>query len=196
MKRIALCLVFAAATTVPLVRAAAQSGDTGEAAKVDKAVEDDDGMIAWKWANFAVLMAALLWAGMKFGKPYFTAQTEAINQGLDEARRHREDAERRSADVRMKLANIGDDIERFRRTALAEQAAEMERQRQRMTAEVEATWANSSQQIETLGKHARLDLRRFASSLALELAEQRIRQRMNPAIQATLASDFVEKLKA
>jgi F0F1-type ATP synthase membrane subunit b/b' len=65
-----------------------------------------------------------------------------------------------------------------------------------MTAEVEATWANSSQQIETLGKHARLDLRRFASSLALELAEQRIRQRMNPAIQATLTSDFVEKLKA
>jgi F-type H+-transporting ATPase subunit b len=153
-------------------------------------------MLGWRWANFALLVAILVWVGNKYANPYFTGQTQIIRQGLDEARRHREDAERRSADVQAKLANIGQEIEKFRRTALAEQSSEMERQRQRMRAEVEATWANASQQIETLGKHARRDLRHFASSLALELAEQRIRQRMNPATQAALTGDFVEKLKA
>jgi F0F1-type ATP synthase membrane subunit b/b' len=98
--------------------------------------------------------------------------------------------------VQLKLANIGKDIEEFRRHALAEQGAEMERQRQKMLVEIEATAASAKQSIETMGKHASLDLRRFASNLALQLAEQRIRQRMNPAIQASLTSDFVEKLKA
>jgi F-type H+-transporting ATPase subunit b len=194
MKRLAMLLMAAVLMTVPLARAA-QNGDTGEAAKVDKEVADE-GMLGWQWANFALLLVVLFWLGNKYAKPYFTSQSQSIRQGLDEARRHREEAELRSADVQLKLANIGEDIEKFRRTALAEQGAEMERQRQRMTAEVEATWANASQQIETLGKHARRDLRHFASSLALELAEQRIRQRMNPAIQATLTGDFVEKLKA
>jgi F0F1-type ATP synthase membrane subunit b/b' len=194
MKRLALILVAATLIVVPASHAA-QNGDTGEAAKVDKELEDD-GMLGWKWANFALLVAILAWVGNKYGNPYFAGQTQIIRQGLDEARRHREDAERRSTDVQLKLANIGEEIEKFRRTALAEQSAEMERQRQRMTAEIEAAWAGASQQIETLGKHARRDLRHFASTLALELAEQRIRQRMNPAIQATLTGDFVEKLKA
>lgn len=197
MKRIALFLVTFIFLFVPVAKPQpAAQHDTGEAAKIDQEVEQDDGMLGWKWANFAVLIAVLVWLGMKYGTPYFNGQKQTINQALDEARRHREDAERRSAEVQLKLANIQEDIEKFRRTALAEQAAEMERLRQRVTAEVEATWANASQNIETMGKHARLDLRRFASNLALELAEKRIRERMNPGIQAALTSDFVEKLKA
>ena len=194
MKRIALLLIAAALVFVPLSKA--QDQDTGEAAKVDKEAEQDSGMLGWKWANFAVLAVGLVWLARRYGNPYFHAQTQTISQGVDEARRQREDAERRSTDVQLKLANIGKDIEEFRRTALAEQGAEMERARQKMAAEVEATWANARQTVERLGKHARLDLRRFAADLALELAEQRIRQRMNPAIQTSLTRDFVEKLKA
>jgi len=194
MKRMALLLIAAALIFSP--HSKAQDRDTGEAAKVDNEVEQENGMLGWKWANFAVLAAALVWLARKYGNPYFIAQTQTISQGVDEARRQREDADRRSTDVRLKLANIGKDIEEFRRTALAEQGAEMERARQKVAAEVEATWANAKQSIERLGKHARLDLRRFAANLALELAEQRIRQRMNPAIQTSLTRDFVEKLKA
>jgi F-type H+-transporting ATPase subunit b len=194
MKALALLTIAVALIVVPASRAA-QTADSPKAAKVENEPGEDD-MLGWKWANFALLVAVLAWVGNKYANPYFAGQTQIIRQGLDEARRHREDAERRSADVQLKLTHIGEEIEKFRRTALAEQGAEMERQRQRMTAEVEATWANASQQIETLGKHARRDLRHFASNLALELAEQRIRQRMNPSIQATLTGDFVEKLKA
>jgi F-type H+-transporting ATPase subunit b len=194
MKALALLTIAVALIVVPASRAA-QTADSPKAAKVENEPGEAD-MLGWKWANFALLVAVLAWVGNKYANPYFAGQTQIIRQGLDEARRHREDAERRSADVQLKLTHIGEEIEKFRRTALAEQGAEMERQRQRMTAEVEATWANASQQIETLGKHARRDLRHFASNLALELAEQRIRQRMNPSIQATLTGDFVEKLKA
>jgi F0F1-type ATP synthase membrane subunit b/b' len=194
MKRLAL-LVFAAALIVLPASRAAQSAESPKSAKVENEPGEDD-MLGWKWANFALLVVILVWLGNKYGNPYFANQTQIIRQGLDEARRHREDAERRSAEVQSKLDNIGQEIEKFRRTALAEQSAEMERQSQKMRAEMEAAWAGASQQIETLGKHARRDLRHFASSLALELAEQRIRQRMSPAIQATLTGDFVEKLKA
>jgi F-type H+-transporting ATPase subunit b len=194
VKRFALVFMVVALVMVPAANA--QNHDPSEAGKIDREVEQDDDMFGWRWANFAVLAGAVVWLAMKYGKPYFTGRTQTIREGLEEARRQREDAEIRSADIQLKLANIEKDIDEFRCAALAEQGAEMERMRRKMTAEVEATWSNASQNIEILGKHARLDLRRFASNLAMDLAEQRIRQRMNPSIQAALTGDFVEKLKA
>ncbi len=188
---IAATFAFVLFANVPLARAQAKSPETS-----DKKSEEEPDMLGWKWANFAVLAAGLAWLGVKKGSPYFSAQMQTIRQGLEEARRNRAASDARAAEVQQKLANIGAEIEQFRSTVIAEQNAEVERLGQRMRNEMEASWANAAQQIESTGKNARLDLRRYASSLALELAEQRIRGRMNPAVQASLTNDFVRKLKA
>jgi hypothetical protein len=44
------------------------------------------------------------------------------------------------------------------------------------------------------GKQARLELRRYAANLALDLAEQKVRARMTPGVQAGLLSGFLVSL--
>ena len=153
-------------------------------------------MSGWEWANFAMLAAVLAYVGVKYGAPYFAGQTKQINTGLDEARRRRAEAEKRSEEVQRKLNNLGADIESFRATVLTEQAAQADRMRKQAATDLQRVQATAEQQIDSVGKQARLDLRRHASKLALELAEQRVRERMNPGLQDELAGQFVENLRA
>lgn len=164
--------------------------------EVQKSAEPEDEMLGWKWANFVVLAGVLLCFGVKFGKPYFAGQTETLRKGLEEARRRREEAERRAAEVQTKLANLGAEIASFRQSVLTEQGVQAERLRRQAEEDLLHVQANSAQQIETLGKHLRLELRRHASQLALELAEQRIRGRMTPAAQQSLTDRFIQGLRA
>jgi F0F1-type ATP synthase membrane subunit b/b' len=153
-------------------------------------------MRGWQWANFIVLAGVLAYFGVKFGKPYFDGQTQIIRKGLDEARVRREEAERRSAEVQAKLNNLGAEIASFRQNVLAEQNMQAERMRKQAETDLLQVNASAVQQIETLGKHLRLDLKRYASRLALELAEQRLRSRMTPSEQQVLTNRFVQDLKA
>lgn len=194
MKRFAL-LLLVCGLAAPLVRAQdANTGKTGAQAKEEAGA--DEGMDGWKWANFILLAGVLAYLGVKFGAPYFSRETQSINQGLNEARQRRSEAERRSADVQKRLANLHADIEGFRKTALAEQEAHAAEIRRRAEQEMDRIHMNAEQHIESVGKHARLNLQREASKLALELAEQRLRQQMNPDTQKQLAGQFVESLRA
>ena len=51
-------------------------------------------------------------------------------------------------------------------------------------------------EIETAGKIAQRELKIYAAKLALDLAEQRIRGRLDPATEAGLIDDFVQDLEA
>ncbi len=153
-------------------------------------------MSGWEWANFLILGAVLGYYGVKLGKPYFEGQTREINSGLEEARRRRTEADQRSEEVQRKLDNLGVDIENFRATVLAEQDAQADRMRKQAELDLQRVQATAEQQIESIGKQARLELRRHASRLALELAEQRVRERMNPAMQDALADQFAGNLRA
>ena len=150
----------------------------------------------WQWANFLVLAAVLGYFGVKMGSPYFQGQAKSIGQGLDSARQQRVQAEIRANEVSRKLDNLGADIEALRKDVLGEQAAQSERMKKQAEIEMDRVHANASQQIEIAGKQARLELQRYASRLALDLAEQRVRNRMTPDVQRALTGQFVESLRA
>ena len=191
MKYLACCVVVFGITASSIH---AQINPSAEARKPIAQEERD--MSAWEWANFAILAAVLAYFGVKLGKPYFAGQTKQINTGLAEARRRREEAEKRSEQVQRKLNNLGSDIENFRAAVLTEQAGQADRMRKQAELDLQRLQATAEQQIDSVGKQARLDLRRHASKLALELAEQRVRERMNPALQDELAGQFVADLRA
>jgi F-type H+-transporting ATPase subunit b len=191
LKYLACCVVVFGITASSIH---AQINPSAEARKPIAQEERD--MSAWEWANFAILAAVLAYFGVKLGKPYFAGQTKQINTGLAEARRRREEAEKRSEQVQRKLNNLGSDIENFRAAVLTEQAGQADRMRKQAELDLQRLQATAEQQIDSVGKQARLDLRRHASKLALELAEQRVRERMNPALQDELAGQFVADLRA
>jgi hypothetical protein len=48
--------------------------------------------------------------------------------------------------------------------------------------------------IETAGKHARLELKQYSAELALKLAEERVRARMDASAESGLVDSFVAEL--
>jgi F-type H+-transporting ATPase subunit b len=155
----------------------------------------EDNVNLWKWANFALLAIGL---GIVIGKHapgMFKARTAEIQKGIAEAQQVKRDAEKRAADVDAKMARLGADIEAFRAQAKTEMEREGARLRQETAAQIEKIQQQSALEIESAGKTARRELREYAAQLALDLASQRIRQRMTPATDAALVAGFVTDLE-
>jgi F0F1-type ATP synthase membrane subunit b/b' len=81
----------------------------------------------------------------------------------------------------------------------ADARREMEKERQRAAQETEQLLgklrANADQEIQSAAKNAEYQLRQFSSQLAMQLAEQKIRARMNGQVQAGLVSNFVAGIR-
>lgn len=117
-----------------------------------------------------------------------------IRKGIAEAEEIRADAEARAADVDRRLAGLGAEIEALRAHARQEQAAEAERIRQQTAADLTRIQEHAAREIEAAGKTARIELKRYAAQLAVDLAEQKIRRQMTPGIQSALVENFVRDL--
>ena len=120
-------------------------------------------------------MAGLGYLMAKTLPPLFKSRTEEIQKGIAEAQAIKQDAEKRAAEVDARTAALGADIERFRAEAKAEMEQEGERIRQETAAQIERLEQQAEQEIEPAGKTARRELKSYAANLALDLAEQRIR---------------------
>ncbi len=185
MRKLALAAVFGTC----LLLQAQPSAPTTEAK--DEAEEVSH---IWAWANFAILAAALGYLVVKKGGPWFAARSLAIRKGIAEAAEIRKNAEAQAAEVDRKLAGIGVEIEALRGRARQEQAAEAERIRQQMAADLARIQEHAAREIDAAGKTAHLELKRYAAELAVDLAEQKIRRQMTPAIQSALVENFVRDL--
>ena len=144
----------------------------------------------WAWANFAILAGALGYLIVKKGGPWFQSRSLAIRKGIAEAEEIRRNAEARAAEVDRRLAGLQTEIDSLRTNAHREQSAEAERIRQQAAADLARIQGHAAREIESAGKTARLELKRYAAQLAVDLAEQKIRRQMTPEVQAALIERF------
>jgi F-type H+-transporting ATPase subunit b len=182
MRKLAVAALFA---TCLLLQA--QSSPSKETEAKDEAEPSP----IWAWANFAILASGLGYLVVKKGGPWFAARSIAIRKGIAEAAEIRENAEARAAEVDRRLAGLEAEIEGLRGHARKEQAAEAERIREQTATDLARIQEHATREIEAAGKTARLELKRYAAQLAVDLAEQKIRRQMTPAIQSALVDNFV-----
>jgi F0F1-type ATP synthase membrane subunit b/b' len=149
---------------------------------------------AWKWANFAILAVGLGYLLAKSLPSFFQARTESIQKDIAAARKTKEEAERRAAEMDARLAALGQEIEKFRAQARAEMEQEGERIRRETAAQIDRLEQQAETEIESASKAARADLRALAARLALALAEQRIRARLDETAEASLVDNFFADL--
>jgi F-type H+-transporting ATPase subunit b len=149
----------------------------------------------WAWANFALLAGGLGYLVKKYGGPWFVSQSQAIRRGIAEAEEIRTEAEARAAEVDHKLAGLQTEIESLKADAHREQAAEAERLRQQTAADMVRIQEHAASEIEAAGKAARLQLKRYAAQLAIDLAERKIRGQMTPEVQTALVDSFARDLQ-
>ena len=180
VKRFLTGLILAAA---PLLAEEA----AGEAAKPSLEI--------WKWLNFAILAGILGYISVKQGGPALRARSKEIAEGLAAGERAKAEADQRAAEVSAKLANLSSEITNMQTRAREERDSEAGRIRSGATAEIARLQHQASMEIESAGKQARLDVQRFAARLAVDLAEQKVRARMSPEVQASLIDSFVGDFK-
>jgi F0F1-type ATP synthase membrane subunit b/b' len=159
------------------------------------AEEAGDPLIVWKWVNFAILAAGLGYLIGKQAPAYFRSRSEQLRQSLEQAARELKDAEAQVANIELRLTGLQGEIENLRGTARAEIAAESDRIRADTERHLKRIQEQSAQEIALLTRASRDALRRYSAALALDLAEQRIRSRMTPAVQDGLVDGFLRDLQ-
>ena len=142
--------------------------------------------------NFAIIVV-LLALIMKSKVPAaFRARTESIQEGIAEARKASEEAQRRLSDIESRLARLDTEIAAM--AAAAEAEAQKEAARIQAAAEedkrkiVEA----AEQEIVAATRLARTELRAYVSELAVALAEKRIQ--VNASTDQELVRAFLDQL--
>jgi F-type H+-transporting ATPase subunit b len=165
-----------------------------ESAAQKQEAQEGDSMIWWKWANFVILAAGLGYLIGKHVPPIFRKQSEDIQSALTEAAKIKQEATTYAASVEARLANLQKEIQQLRESAHSEMVAESERIRRDTEHHVQRIREQSAQEIALMTRAAKDDLRKYAAELAIGLAEERIRFRMNPETQDRLVNGFLHDM--
>jgi len=183
--------ILAVALGVALASCALPQESAGQK---QEAVQGDP-WIWWKWANFVILAGGLGYLIGKNVPPLFQKQSSEIKSALQEAAKVKAEAAAYAAGIEARLGNLQSEIERLRVSARTDMAAESERIRRETEHHLQRIREQTAQEIELLTRSATDELRKYSAELALGLAEQRIRSRMNPATQQNLAEGFLHDLR-
>ncbi|HZT29065.1 MAG TPA: hypothetical protein VFA33_04230 [Bryobacteraceae bacterium] len=194
MRRVAGWIVAAwLAAAVPALTAQ-EGAPARRPAESEGEAPEGGGIAIWKWVNFALLAGGLGYVIAKNAGPFFANRSLEIRKGMIEADEARAEADARMAAVEAKLANLQAEIEALRREAHAEGTEETERLRRETAAELAKIEEHAAQEIASLGKAARLELKRYGAQVAIALAEQKIQARMNRESQELLVRRFLGDL--
>ncbi len=142
--------------------------------------------------NF-LIVAGFIYAVSRSRVPaMLRARTEAIQQGMKEARASSEDARRRLSDVESRLAKLDAEIAELRTAAEKEAQAEEERIRAAAEEDVRKVLQTAEQEIDAASRQARRELKSLAAGLAVDLAAKKLK--IDKSTDQVLVRDFVRQL--
>jgi F0F1-type ATP synthase membrane subunit b/b' len=155
------------------------------------------GLELWKFVNLLIFIVCALYLHRRFGQPIREAlrsRSEGIRRELERARDERDQALAKLAEVESRFAHLDAEVARLNERARVEAEAE----RQRITAATEAEIAKVREQakreIESAGKAARHELRKFAAEESVRLAEEILAREIGPDDDARITSLNVQEL--
>ncbi|HXM93347.1 MAG TPA: ATP synthase F0 subunit B [Candidatus Dormibacteraeota bacterium] len=149
----------------------------------------------FKWINFAIVTAAIIWLGLEKAPRFFAGRSEAISAEIKKATALKAEAERRLQEAEIKLANLEKEMAELRAMAQRETAAEVERMRALTRTDEQKIAAAAEAEIEAAERAARLELKALAANLAVDGAESLLARQLTPAAQESLISGFVKSLE-
>jgi F0F1-type ATP synthase membrane subunit b/b' len=149
----------------------------------------------FKWVHFVIVAALFIWVFGKLTPPWFKSNADTIAAAINKAKAAKAEAENKLKEAAAKLARLEQEIAEFRTGAERDAAAEVERLKTAMRNDAEKIAAAGRAEIEAAERAARSELKALAAKLAIDGAEQRVTQRMTPAIQESMVSRFVQSLQ-
>ncbi len=142
--------------------------------------------------NSLILIGLILYFVLKVLPKAFRGRSEGIQNQLTEARAATEAANRRLSAVEAKLARLGEDIDQIRRQTESDLLEDEKRIKQSLEEERSRIVKSAEQEIDSAGAAAQRELKRFAASLAIDKAVQRIQ--LSPESDKALIERFGKDL--
>ncbi len=155
------------------------------------------GLELWKFFNLLVFIAAAFYLHRRFGRPVREAlrsRSEVIKRELLRARAERDQALAKLAEVEARFANVDVEIARVKERTRAEADAEKERMSAVTEQEIAKIRAQATREIESAGKAARHQLRRFAAEESVRLAGEILEREIGPDDDARLTGVNIQEL--
>lgn len=155
------------------------------------------GLELWKFFNLFAFIVFGFYLHWRYGRPVREAlrsRSESIKRELERARSERDQALAKLAEVEARFANLDAEIAMVNERAKVEAAAERERMQAATVAEIAKLREQAKREIESAGKGARHELRRFAAGESVRLAEEILEREIGPEDDARLTSLSVQQL--
>lgn len=151
-------------------------------------------LIFWEVVSFAILLFVLY----KFAFPGILSALEErekkIRDSLDQAERHRTEAERKLKEYEAKLAAASKDAEGILAAAKERAQRLMEENEQRLRTEADRIKGDATREIDHERRKAIQDIRTQTTDLALMVAEKVIQRSLNDADTRRLADEALDAL--
>jgi len=157
---------------------------------------DYPGFELWKFINLAIFVGVLVYIlvrKVRLGEAFRTRR-ENIIRDLALAKQERDNAVAKLKEVEERLARLDSEVATIQEQSQREVAEERERIARATETEVAKLSEQAQREIESAGKVARHDLRRYAAEKAVGLAEEMIRREMRPEDDARLISRNIQEL--
>ncbi len=154
-----------------------------------------DPLISYKWINFGILLALLIFAVVKYLIPMLNERSAEIQKDLAESRANVAQAEARIKDLEAKLGNFEGELASIRARVAQEREAESKRISEQTANLLEKLSQQMRNEITNETKVAEQQLRAFTARKALELAEARLAGQQDATSQQNLVASFVNDLK-
>ena len=164
----------------------AQEQGSGEGAGLDN----------YRWINFAMLAVGLIYLLAKNLPSFFRSRTEAIQGDIAEAQKLKHEADRKAAEIERRVSGLAADIESFRTESRREMEREGDRIRKETAGHIAKLQEQAQGEIESAAKTAQREIRLFAANLALDMAADRVRARLDDNAEAALVENFIGDLKS
>ncbi|PYS91023.1 MAG: hypothetical protein DMF64_13305 [Acidobacteria bacterium] len=152
------------------------------------------GFEAWKFINLFLFVGALILLLRRPIGQTMQARRAAIRKELMRAQEERNAALAKLEEVNVRLARLDTEVAALRTQSKQEAAQERERIARTTEEEARKLREQTQREIESVGKAARLELRRYAAEQSVELAEQLLKRDLRPTDDDRLLHDYIEEL--
>ncbi len=153
------------------------------------------GLELWKFANLAIFTAAGIYILRKPISAALSTRRGAIQQELITAQQEREQAQARVAEADSLLSRLDDEVRTVGEHAREEAESERQRIATSTDREIEKLKQQSQREVETAGKLARKELRKFLAAKSVQVARESLRAELRPEDDAALIRERIGELR-
>ena len=151
-------------------------------------------LIFWEIISFAILFFVLYKYAFPGILSILEEREKKIKDSLDQAERHRSEAERRLNEYEAKLGAAGKEAEGILAAAKERSQRLMEENEQRLTAEADRIKGDATREIDQERRKAVQDIRTQTTELALMVAEKVVQRSLSDADHRKFADEALEAL--